>query len=200
MDSITHLFLGGAIAAAIAPAKYRRAALLAGAVINTLPDLDVLPLALVEDPVMVMTWHRGATHSLLVLPWVAALLWWLLKLRWPPVREQPLRWFWLVLAVLTNVFVPQLETVNWSFPVTVAECVLMARSGRRLPWPSRDERAAVARVLDRLGIGALGGRHIRELYRAYLKSIWYWHVRVLGWPPLAECEQKNASAREAGSG
>jgi ABC-type Mn2+/Zn2+ transport system ATPase subunit len=60
-------------------------------------------------------------------------------------------------------YVPQVDTVNWSFPVTVAECVLMARSGRRLPWPSREERAAVARVLDRLGIGALGGRHIREL-------------------------------------
>jgi ABC-type Mn2+/Zn2+ transport system ATPase subunit len=59
--------------------------------------------------------------------------------------------------------VPQLETVNWSFPVTVAECVLMARTARRLPWPSRGERAAVAKVLDRLGIGELGGRHIREL-------------------------------------
>lgn len=64
---------------------------------------------------------------------------------------------------LTVAYVPQLETVNWSFPVTVAECVLMARGGRRLPWPSREERAAVAQVLDRLGIGALGRRHIREL-------------------------------------
>jgi inner membrane protein len=100
MDSITHLFLGGAIAAAIAPARYRRAALLAGAAINTLPDLDVLPLALVEDPVMVMTWHRGATHSLLVLPVVATLLWWQLKSRWQPVREAPARWFWLILVTL----------------------------------------------------------------------------------------------------
>jgi ABC-type Mn2+/Zn2+ transport system ATPase subunit len=64
---------------------------------------------------------------------------------------------------LTVGYVPQLETVNWSFPVTVAECVLMARTARRLPWPSRGERAAVAKVLDRLGIGELGGRHIREL-------------------------------------
>lgn len=100
MDSITHLFLGGAIAAAIAPAKYRRVALLAGAVINTLPDLDVLPLALVEDPVLVMTWHRGATHSLLVLPLLATLIWWLLKSRWQPVREAPARWYWLILATL----------------------------------------------------------------------------------------------------
>lgn len=60
-------------------------------------------------------------------------------------------------------YVPQLETVNWSFPVTVVECVLMARTGRTLPWPTRQERAEVARVLDRLGIGDLAQRHIREL-------------------------------------
>jgi ABC-type Mn2+/Zn2+ transport system ATPase subunit len=61
-------------------------------------------------------------------------------------------------------YVPQTETVDWSFPVTVAECVLMARtSGRVLPWPSRAERAEVAEVLARLDIQGLGGRHIREL-------------------------------------
>jgi ABC-type Mn2+/Zn2+ transport system ATPase subunit len=61
-------------------------------------------------------------------------------------------------------YVPQLETVNWNFPVTVAECVLMARTtGRLAPWASRAERAEVAAVLDRLGIAGLGRRHIREL-------------------------------------
>ncbi|MEN3315863.1 MAG: manganese transport system ATP-binding protein [Acidimicrobiaceae bacterium] len=61
-------------------------------------------------------------------------------------------------------YVPQVETVNWSFPVTVAEAVLMSRtSGRILPWPSPSERAEVDAVLDRLGIGGLGKRHIREL-------------------------------------
>ncbi len=60
-------------------------------------------------------------------------------------------------------YVPQLETVNWNFPVTVTECVLMARSGRAWPWTTRAERADVASVLDRLGIGHLARRHIREL-------------------------------------
>jgi zinc/manganese transport system ATP-binding protein len=60
-------------------------------------------------------------------------------------------------------YVPQLETVNWNFPVTVEECVLMSRTGRRLPWPSREERVEVAGVLDRLGIGGLAKRHIRQL-------------------------------------
>jgi ABC-type Mn2+/Zn2+ transport system ATPase subunit len=61
-------------------------------------------------------------------------------------------------------YVPQLETVDWKFPVTVFECVLMARTEHRFwPWPSAQERQAVAAVLDRLGIADLADRHIREL-------------------------------------
>jgi ABC-type Mn2+/Zn2+ transport system ATPase subunit len=60
-------------------------------------------------------------------------------------------------------YVPQTETVNWNFPVTVGECVLMARRGRTLPWPSREEKAEVGRTLDRLGLGKLEKRHIRQL-------------------------------------
>ena len=65
---------------------------------------------------------------------------------------------------LRMAYVPQVETINWSFPVTVRECVLMARvNGRRLPWASRAERAQVAAVLEQLDIGDLADRHIREL-------------------------------------
>ncbi len=61
-------------------------------------------------------------------------------------------------------YVPQLETVDWNFPVTVAECVLMSRPARRLlPRATREERAEVAQVLERLGIAELASRHIREL-------------------------------------
>jgi ABC-type Mn2+/Zn2+ transport system ATPase subunit len=60
--------------------------------------------------------------------------------------------------------VPQVETIDWSFPVTVAECVGMARArGWRTPWITRRERAEIADVLDRLGLGGLAHRHIREL-------------------------------------
>lgn len=61
-------------------------------------------------------------------------------------------------------YVPQVETVNWDFPVTVGECVLMSRrSPRLIPLPTRTERREVAAVLERLGIADLVGRHIREL-------------------------------------
>ena len=61
-------------------------------------------------------------------------------------------------------YVPQLETVNWNFPITVFECVLMSRkTGRLMPWASAPEKDKVAEVLDRLGIADLAQRHIREL-------------------------------------
>lgn len=61
-------------------------------------------------------------------------------------------------------YVPQLETVDWNFPVTVAECVLMSRRSRRWsPRATGAERTEVAQVLERLGIAELADRHIRAL-------------------------------------
>ena len=67
-------------------------------------------------------------------------------------------------ADLTVGFVPQVERIDWNFPVTVAECVGMARAqGWRTPWISRSERHEIESVLDRLGLHDLGRRHIRNL-------------------------------------
>ncbi|MBA3470153.1 MAG: metal ABC transporter ATP-binding protein [Herpetosiphonaceae bacterium] len=62
-------------------------------------------------------------------------------------------------------YVPQLETVDWNFPVTVEQVVLMGRVRNRslLPWPSRDEKRRVQEVLDQLDIGQLARQHIRDL-------------------------------------
>ena len=104
MDSLSQIVLGGALAADIAPAGHRRAALLAGAALGTLPDLDGIPLALLfDDPVMRMTWHRSISHSLFVLPFVATLIWWLYKRRGGRVAASPLRWFFAMqLALVTH--------------------------------------------------------------------------------------------------
>jgi inner membrane protein len=104
MDSLSQIVLGAAVAGAIAPARHRRAALLAGAVLGTLPDLDSLPIALfTDDPVALMTWHRSASHSLLVLPLIATLVWWWFKRRGGRVAEAPARWFWAIqLALVTH--------------------------------------------------------------------------------------------------
>lgn len=66
-------------------------------------------------------------------------------------------------AGLRLAYVPQVETVNWNFPVTVDECLLMARGGRIWPWRSRAEQDKVDSLLERLGLEGLGRRHIRAL-------------------------------------
>jgi ABC-type Mn2+/Zn2+ transport system ATPase subunit len=61
-------------------------------------------------------------------------------------------------------YVPQVETIDWNFPITVGECVLVGRTtGRLLPWASRREKDEVSEVLERLGIATLEKRQIREL-------------------------------------
>ena len=62
-------------------------------------------------------------------------------------------------------WVPQLETVDWDFPATVREVVLMGRWARARwrPWMTDGDRIEADRVLERLGIGGLGSRQIREL-------------------------------------
>ena len=61
-------------------------------------------------------------------------------------------------------YVPQVETVNWNFPITVGEVVLMAGTASvRRPWATTAERHEVAATLEALGLGGLERRHIREL-------------------------------------
>lgn len=62
-------------------------------------------------------------------------------------------------------YIPQREEVDWRFPVTVADVVLMGRYGRQ-GWfgrPSAADRAAVQRCMEQLGIEHLAGRSIGEL-------------------------------------
>lgn len=62
-------------------------------------------------------------------------------------------------------YVPQREDVDWRFPVTVADVVMMGRYNRQ-GWfgrPSAADRVAVARCLEQLGIANLAGRSIGEL-------------------------------------
>jgi len=62
-------------------------------------------------------------------------------------------------------YVPQRESVDWDFPVTVRDVVLMGTYGR-LGWfrrPGRAERDIADRCLEQVGMTALANRQIRQL-------------------------------------
>ncbi len=90
MDSVTQIVLGASIAGACAPREHMRKALLAGAALGTLPDLDVL--IDYGDAVRNFTYHRGFSHSLFVLAPFSIALWLALKRFWAPARAAPRRW------------------------------------------------------------------------------------------------------------
>ena len=62
-------------------------------------------------------------------------------------------------------YVPQLETIDWNFPVTVEEVVMMgfSRHNPFFPWHRKGDWRVARSIMDRLGIDHLEGRHIRQL-------------------------------------
>ena len=61
-------------------------------------------------------------------------------------------------------FVPQREDVNWDFPVTARDVVLMGRY-RTAGWfrrPGRDDVRRAEAALERMGLAGMGNRHISQ--------------------------------------
>ena len=97
MDSLTQAVLGAAVASVCVPKEHRRQAAMFGAVLGTVPDLDVL--IDYGDAVSNFTYHRGFSHSLLVLIPFSVVLWAGLKLFYRPVQSSPKPWLLAILLV-----------------------------------------------------------------------------------------------------
>ena len=70
-------------------------------------------------------------------------------------------------------YVPQLETIDWNFPVTVQAVVMMGRTMdcRLFPWYRRQDKMLASERMERLGISGLAPRHIRELSGGQQKRV-----------------------------
>lgn len=62
-------------------------------------------------------------------------------------------------------YVPQRSSVDWSFPATVADVVMMGRINKMGPflWPQKEDWAVVHRSLDFVNLSAYSKRQISEL-------------------------------------
>ncbi|MCG8637912.1 MAG: metal-dependent hydrolase [Desulfobacterales bacterium] len=120
MDSVTQIALGAAVGEAVLGRKVGRPALLWGAGCGLLPDLDVLiPLG---DAVKDFTYHRSASHSLLVLALLTPLVVKGILKCHPKTTSHRMRWHVLVfLAFATHVLLDCLTVygtqIFWPLPV-----------------------------------------------------------------------------------
>lgn len=123
MDSVTQAVLGATVQGAILGRWQGRKALVYGAMLGTLPDLDVV--LDFGDAVANMTQHRGFSHSLFVLIPLAAMMTWVIRRYRPHPDYTSLRLFTcialvLVTHVLLDVFTTYGTQIFWPLPVTPA--------------------------------------------------------------------------------
>jgi inner membrane protein len=121
MDSLTQLTFGAACGEAILGQKVGRKALVWGAVLGTLPDLDVfIPLG---GPVNDFVYHRGFSHSLILLALLSPMIAWLISKIHPDTKRYYSRWVLLSFLVLEASVLLDLLTIYgtqifWPFDTT----------------------------------------------------------------------------------
>jgi membrane-bound metal-dependent hydrolase YbcI (DUF457 family) len=134
MDTITHGIIGALLGKAFfagessPPGSWRepatttgRVAICAATLGAIFPDVDTLAGPLARNSLAIMTWHRGVTHSLVLLPvWAIALAalskWLASRLRWP-APTLPVLFLIYAVALGSHIFldlITSFGTMIWS--------------------------------------------------------------------------------------
>jgi inner membrane protein len=107
MDSITQAALGAAVAEAGMGRRLGNKAIVWGAVLGTLPDLDIIAYPWL-DHLQRLEWHRGASHSLPIMLLAAPLIGWMIsKIHAGKISTVAAAWtvFWILAThTLIDVF------------------------------------------------------------------------------------------------
>ncbi len=121
MDSLTQLTAGAAVGEAVLGPKVGRKAMLWGAVLGTLPDLDVL--LPVDGPVEAFVSHRGFSHSLFLLALLSIPAGWLISRIHRDSPKHTVGWMLLAFLVFQSSVLIDFLTVYgtqifWPFDTT----------------------------------------------------------------------------------
>jgi inner membrane protein len=98
MDSLTQIALGASVAAAVGIKPFGRKVLITGALLGTLPDLDVL--LNYQTAIENFTFHRSFSHSLFVLATLSLILYYAVILYKPKLSAHKLPLFLVIFLPL----------------------------------------------------------------------------------------------------
>jgi inner membrane protein len=123
MDSFTQIVLGIATAELCAGKKLQRKTILYGAILGTIPDLDVL-VGMFLNPVNGVAIHRGLSHSLLFFGLLSPILsWFISKIEQGKInfRSATFLVFWCLFThVLLDMFTSWGTQIFWPLPDRIA--------------------------------------------------------------------------------
>ncbi|MFT6615740.1 MAG: inner membrane protein [Halopseudomonas sp.] len=128
MDSISQAVLGASIGGAMLGRWHGRKALLIGAALGTLPDMDVV--LDFGDAVADMTYHRGFSHSLFFLTGLSLMFAWFVR-RWRPHPDYSAMRLWLSI---------------WLILVTHVLLDAFTSYGTQLFWPLTSAPVAISSI------------------------------------------------------
>lgn len=206
MDTVTQMLFGATVAQAGFRRRLGRRAMVAGALVALVPDLDVV-VGWAGTTFDTWEWHRGPTHSVLVAMILGPLFGWLIWLgrraRGPLEGETARAWIYLsVLVLLTHILIDLptsygtlalwpltdhrfawdgLGIIDVAYSLALVIALVIGFAVRRRPRLAQD--SAFAAIIF-IGLWTLGGMAINgqvtETARAQLPPA----VRVTAYPTL----------------
>lgn len=129
MDPLTHGIAGALLGKAYFSKREARASIFAATLGAVFPDIDVVAEAISRDPLAIVKYHRGITHSFFGLPFFAVALAWLT------------RW----VARLLKLEAPSWATLSLIYGVGIASHIVldgMTSFGTRMWTPFSQRRVA----------------------------------------------------------
>lgn len=137
MDTITHGIVGALIGKGYFSERNGRVATLAAAAGAMFPDIDVVEEIVSRDPLAIVRYHRGITHSFVALPFFAAILAWLTRAGFGVLKKR--------FAALRDIESPSWGILFVIYAVAIASHIIldaMTSFGTRIWDPVSQQRVA----------------------------------------------------------
>jgi membrane-bound metal-dependent hydrolase YbcI (DUF457 family) len=137
MDTITHGIVGALIGKGYFSERNGHVATFAAAAGAMFPDIDVVEEIVSRDPLAIVRYHRGITHSFVALPFFAVILAWLTRAGFGVLKKR--------FAGLRDIESPSWGTLFVIYAIAIASHVIldgMTSFGTRIWDPVSQQRVA----------------------------------------------------------
>ena len=200
MDPITHGITGALLGKGLFSGRQGRVATFAATLGAVFPDVDIVAEAISRDPLAIVKYHRGITHSFVALPFFAALLAWLTRV---VIRRRGIEApSWAMLTLIygvgiashilldgttsfgTRMWTPiSQKRVAWDLMFIIdfvlSSCVLLPQV---VAWIYSEARAGLGAATSEADVGALQCGRAGSLGRRLFAEAIRFTFGSLGWP------------------